>query len=509
MKLAIVIGVSEYKFDTYNNLPACKNDAELFNQVLSNVKSIDDALYVNETLSAFDVKQRLRAFVEKHKDEDIEELVFYFSGHGDRFDEDFHYLCYDFEKAKKSTTSITNSYLDSLIRNLSPNLCVKIVDACYSGTHYIKNSVSESAVLESSAKKSKINDLYFLFSSREDKESEAGDEFSYFTESIFSSLLEREGEYKYSDIISYVADDLENRGAPKPIFISQATYLENFGEVTKSTHDIIHAKFGLIDDEVPTTKKSQIESTFFSLVKNSSDLHFCDKETAIENLDVLSNIFKEPSNWSTDITSVFEIVHSKSYSSSLPNKQSIGEWIDNNKELKLFCKADFEDYEYEVQEYVEVPSKPSNSPFSRSSRGLFESSVQRLLASHDVFREKEYNLETVKRTKKVIVGFEYSYHDEYDMNIQKLELKPLFDAAENAVLYVVLLYSKSKLSVHYSYEILKCTHWDVISSPKCSNWKNKVIALNNKDGITTFSKGVIDEVSTWLIDETKKNLKDL
>ncbi|MBE3949017.1 hypothetical protein HJ145_17340 [Vibrio parahaemolyticus] len=102
-----------------------------------------------------------------------------------------------------------------------------------------------------------------MFSSREDKESEAGDEFSYFTESIFSSLLEREGEYKYSDIISYVADDLENRGAPKPIFISQATYLENFGEVTKSTHDIIHAKFGLIDDEVPTTKKSQIESTFF------------------------------------------------------------------------------------------------------------------------------------------------------------------------------------------------------------------------------------------------------
>lgn len=506
MKLAIIIGVSNYKFDTYPNLPACKNDAELFNLVLNDVKAIDDALYINDNSTCYEIKNKMTSFVEKHKESDINEFVFYFSGHGERFDEDFHYLCYDFDRVKKSTTSISNSYLDSLIRNLSPSLCVKIVDACFSGTHYIKSASSQASELESSAKKNKINDLYFLFSSREDKESEAGDEFSYFSESLFTSLLDRLGEFKYSDVISYMADDLENRGAPKPIFISQATYLESLGVVTENTQSIINEKFGLNDVSEEVEQKTQSESSFAELVRVKSEQFYCDKETAQTNLNEFYNCLTA-SNWPDDILSVFELEFEHDSEKYLPNGKAIGEWINENKDLKLFCSVDTERKEYQVQEYVELPSKPSKSPFSENR--FFRNDVQRLLASYHGKTEKEYKLETVKKNKEVIVGFDYNYNNDFDKNIIKLTFKPKYDAVEQAVLYIVFLYSKSKLCVHFSYEMLSNTDWGVISSPKCHNWKNKMLNMRNTVIIKNFADTIVNEVSTWLVDETKKNLKDL
>ncbi|HDS2970509.1 TPA: hypothetical protein QIE36_002175, partial [Morganella morganii subsp. morganii] len=46
MNIGIVIGVENYKSDIYDNLTACKNDAELFKDVLESVKDFEEILYL-------------------------------------------------------------------------------------------------------------------------------------------------------------------------------------------------------------------------------------------------------------------------------------------------------------------------------------------------------------------------------------------------------------------------------------------------------------------------------
>jgi len=62
--------------------------------------------------------------------------------------------------------------------------------------------------LEKSAKDNQLNDIYFMFSSRDDQTSLAGHEYSKFTESLFTGLLDHKGEIRYRDLTAYIADDL-------------------------------------------------------------------------------------------------------------------------------------------------------------------------------------------------------------------------------------------------------------------------------------------------------------
>ena len=102
-------------------------------------------MYINENEAGTEIKRRIVEFVEKYKGKEINELIFYFSGHGERFNDDFFYLPSDFDRKKRHTTGLQNSELDVWIKTLSPQLCVKIVDACFSGTQYIKSESSVEA----------------------------------------------------------------------------------------------------------------------------------------------------------------------------------------------------------------------------------------------------------------------------------------------------------------------------------------------------------------------------
>lgn len=235
MNLAIVIGVSEYNSDGFDNLPACKNDAETFKCVIENVKKIDDLLFLNGAINGSYVKNEIAKFVDKNKSNKINEVVFYFSGHGERNNDDFLYLFSDYESTKVERASLRNSELDDFMRTLSPDLCVKIVDACYSGTRYIKGNDNGSDYITKSLKDNSIKNSYFLFSSGENEASYAGNEFSRFTESFLTSLTEIYGDIRCRDIISYIADDMSNKGEAKPVFVSQANSTEIFGKVTDET----------------------------------------------------------------------------------------------------------------------------------------------------------------------------------------------------------------------------------------------------------------------------------
>lgn len=505
MKLAIVIGVSEYQYDDFGNLPACKNDAELFKDVVSDVSNIDDLLYINASPKAFDAKKQLSEFVQKHKGKTIDELVFYFSGHGGRYEDDFFYIFTDFKESKKESTGLRNTELDGFVRTLKPKLFVKIVDACFSGTQYIKAEANTRSELEKSAKDNQLNDIYFMFSSRDDRTSLAGPEFSKFTESLFTGLLDHTGDIRYRDLAAYIADDFNSNGLPKPIFISQADLVENFGVVTDNTQKLILKAFGLtekpkeVDVQQPITTEPPAASSLVELVKKKADSDYCDKDTAMTRLAHLKDGF-QGNNWPKDIVGIFEIsVHQNIGPHSIPNCLRIGIWINENKSKDFFAVPTYKEDIYEVEEYKALPKKPSSSRYSSIAALAMASS--RLFGEHD---DTEYKLEKIKKRRQLVDGFSYSFENEN--NVLKLTLEPKYISVKPIVAYIVCLYSKTDLAIQYSYEFLKSTNWETRAHPICENWKVKKIKLKNEASISGAKDEIIKEISDWAIAEISKTL---
>ncbi|MGP5514240.1 caspase family protein [Psychrobacter alimentarius] len=158
--LAIVIGVSEYK--DQENLPACKNDAQIIHSILSESKKFDDILNIDGYVSGREVKSKVSEFVRGHENEKVEEIFFYFSGHGARITEDFWYVLSDFDNNNIHTTALSNDELDEILKSLNPTLTVKVVDACFAGTEYIKNTYNISNIFDKSIQK-KISKKYIFY----------------------------------------------------------------------------------------------------------------------------------------------------------------------------------------------------------------------------------------------------------------------------------------------------------------------------------------------------------
>ena len=102
MNLAIIIGVSQY--DNGNTLIACDNDIKIMKNISDKLNKFDDICYISNSPKAYEAKQLITEFVNKHQDQVIEEFVFYFSGHGARYNDDFFYIFKDFIEEKKETT---------------------------------------------------------------------------------------------------------------------------------------------------------------------------------------------------------------------------------------------------------------------------------------------------------------------------------------------------------------------------------------------------------------------
>lgn len=502
MNLAVVIGVENYVDSKYDNLPACKNDARVINQVLGNVKQFDDILYINDESSGNDAKRSIASFVDKHKNNEVNEFVFYFSGHGERYDNDFFYLFSDFTGQRRETSGLRNSELDQWFKTISPSLCVKIVDACFSGTQYIKSEGTTEDNLKGSAMKYGLNDVYFWCSSRDNEVSFAGEHFSVFTESILNAITNFEGETRYRDLMDSVADEFSNHGRSLPIALIQGTTIDKFGYISKETHSIIHDAFGLEHDgknseeaDCGGEKSDLISKNAFDLaIERSSELCF-EEDDLKEFLDIF---VEEVSEWPESIRKVYEVSVNKDVPSfAIPNSKKIGEWIESNSEKGFFAKATYEDVEYEVQEYKALPKKP------RSRRLFPDLDSLRTLGLWDE-DDTKYNLENVKKTKQVVEGFEYT-HSAND-RVLHIFLYPKFQIADPVSLYLVSVYSNKDIFVNFSYEFLDRLDWKKFSDPCCKSWK--VIKANGE--LQSSSKEMAlklkSEVEAWIEESLLKKM---
>lgn len=86
--IAILLGVSVY--EDAKDLPACKNDVESMYQLLQATGKYS-ILKLSQDITKSTLIDKIDDFL-KSTDEQLGEILFYFSGHGCQDDTDLHYI---------------------------------------------------------------------------------------------------------------------------------------------------------------------------------------------------------------------------------------------------------------------------------------------------------------------------------------------------------------------------------------------------------------------------------
>lgn len=328
-KLAILIGVSKY--DRLALLSACGKDVELMQEIISHAGPFDDVLSLtgDDTRSA-SFKTKITAFFKKHGDDkNIEELLYYYSGHGMTYADSFQFLLSDYDEKRISTTCYSNTELDETIKSLNPALTIKIIDACQSGQQYIKDA-QDFGVIFDKGNKNSFENLYFLFSSASDQASYCDSQYSHFTKSLAAGIVDYENEeIRYRDLIDFATDAFQNSINQKPFFVTQGNNTEIFGTFSETAIASIRNKLNEPQD-APSSKTLVLTSIADSLRNDAMrylalpELYAC-----LEKFSEAINAY----NFPQDIQELFEVKHDRreSFSQQLP-LGSVAEFVKNNSE---------------------------------------------------------------------------------------------------------------------------------------------------------------------------------
>ncbi|WP_255260284.1 caspase family protein [Bacillus cereus] len=292
MKIAILIGVSEYK--NIANLDACLRDVEVMHELLKQTKVYNEILCIKESVNSSQVKDRIIEFVKKYEgsEEEIDQVFFYFTGHGNTNSSDVYFLLSDYDSTKLKGTSLENSEVDSYLRLLSPKLAVKVIDACYSGIPYIKDDeqLLEKALKES-ARGKQLKDCYFMFSSQNNEPSHAQG-LSYFTESFVQAILDQEEDttIRFKDITDRISDTFNSiyKEEQTPRFVNQASLTEDFCKITKELKDRVEGK---LEDIGAVTSKAVVEDTeehtLIESIKKATEDYCTDFSEIVNAVDII------------------------------------------------------------------------------------------------------------------------------------------------------------------------------------------------------------------------------
>lgn len=333
MRLAIIIGVSNYSH--VSSLPACKNDASIINSIVSHSGKFDKVLYLSEDTYSYVVKPAITKFITENKDSDIEELFFYFSGHGLFANNEFHYAMTDADTQKLKQTSLENSELDQLIRSLSPKLTVKIVDACQSGVDYIKSAEHDlEKLMKQKAKE--LSRCYFMLSSNSDQSSYASPLISHFTRYIVEAVGScNSGEIRYKEIMDYVSDAFQGNSIQTPLFISQASFTEIFTFVDEALKELISKDLNANLELIPESNKASPTSLLEKVKEDAK--RYLDKDSAVQLLIEIEYLIKSKDNFEDhDAKDLFQLSHiTYPYNSSLPKLTHAAEWLNNSTDVFL------------------------------------------------------------------------------------------------------------------------------------------------------------------------------
>ncbi|QDW21160.1 caspase family protein [Flavobacterium sp. KBS0721] len=410
MNIAIILAVSKYKIPG-NDLPASKKDGEIIHEILLGANKYDEILYLNENESSLEVKEKLSSFFTKCSTSHIEELFFYYSGHGEFSNGKFYYLLSDFEERKRHQTTLQNEEFDNFARSLNPELVVKVVDACQSGERYIKEfDILPKYFIET---KEGFKNCYFLYSSLNTQSSYQDNNLSFFTKSFIDAIKQHPlDQISYINIIEFITDEFHHVGDQTPYFVIQAQMTEKFcyynNELRGYLNDL--ALLGKISED-----EQKGHSTLVDLVKKNAK-NYVDKAGALKAIIFCKKEF-DKLQLDKDIKQLYNPTISYSRDNdNFVGARIIGKWLHRNTNNFLAKPAydfpgsseekDIIGYEFLFEEApfnfltIELQSKFPNLKSYQSNIALLVSKKE-LTFFHSIFTYKESGwdlekLETVR-----------------------------------------------------------------------------------------------------------------
>lgn len=342
MKLAVLIGVSDYA--SQQNLSACKNDVKLIKSIVDLSSEYADVLYIDSDTNTRQVKGKLSEFIERYSEKEVDELLFYFSGHGLFDGSDFHYILSDFDASKIKSTSLENSELDTMMKSLNPKLTVKIVDACNSGVSYIKDPAALSKHIDES--KLGFSKCYFMFSSGDAQSSFADAHLSFFTKAIGEAVAyTAESSIRYKDLIDYISDKFSRNEHQSPVFINQAAFTEVFiKNITQENKKVIEGSLSVVPDVIIEAKRQPLKDL---VIKDAA--RYFSEENALKIYESIPEMVRGKFKFKGDAKDLFDLaVESFDAYEGVPKLPLLAEWVDKNND-DLFISARSERKERQVR----------------------------------------------------------------------------------------------------------------------------------------------------------------
>lgn len=472
MNLAVVITASHYN-PPQTPLPACDCDADLIEALVGSSADFDDKLILRNLPDSAVIKKRLTEFIAKHKGSDIDQVFFYFSGHGDFSGNELFYLLPDYDEKQKRQTSLENSELDSLLRGLQPNTAVKVIDACHSGVPYIKDTDAFQNYIKGT--KDEFKKCYFMFSSHMEQASYQNAEFSFFTKSFVQAIAQHSADpVRLKDIIDYVADAFSGNPQQTPFFVVQADFTEPFCRVTEPLKKRL---LGLLagTGSGPHPAKAEPQKSMVDLVTQEAQA-YCSQEEATAILNRLAD-FASQGPGKEEVEQLYDVVSSRLDDfSEVPQIKSVASWLHGNK------------------------------------HGLFTEVITGLRSEQyeDVWSQIQYQFgpEDKRRYKTRKVAYPKGLRHTTTMPYCCIRVcaNPKYPNIDATVSYIVPLVSETELRIFSGFGCYKKAGWTEQALRGDIDWKTSAIPLKDESGNQDKIRSIFLDFWEYTLEPLKERL---
>jgi caspase domain-containing protein len=264
-KIAILVGSAQY--DTQAALPCCRNDVEALCELLKATEKYETIKLIHDA-NADDLKTQLRTVLYGYTS--VEEIFYYFSGHGFLSDGEFFCCAQNFDPRRPNETGLSTRDLHTFLRTANPELVVKVIDACSSGMLHIK---SDNGWFPGT--KGGLNNFVEIASCLDSQDSLPGDPLSEFTAGfLLATLRKTEGTVFYTDVVATLRDEFLGNYNQTPHFVSQGTgrevFLDDANQLEKFRAPFKEKWKLSVQEEVPTVAEHDIisaEPTLLEMLK--------------------------------------------------------------------------------------------------------------------------------------------------------------------------------------------------------------------------------------------------
>jgi hypothetical protein len=463
MNLAILIGVATYNRPVAD-LPACAHDADLMSKLLRHTNKFPDMLELRKDTSSAEVKTQLAQFISKFKDQTIDELFFYYSGHGDLFKDDFYYLFSDFDEKRRNQTSLTNDELDSMLKTLSPKLVVKVVDACHAGVAYVKEADALAKQLQTS--KGSFSNCYFMFSSQSSQTSLQDSKLSDFTEAFVASCSTFTGQdIRYKDIVDHISDAFVGNPDQTPTFVIQAPCVEIFCTIDEPIRKLLPEPRTARSSPVPIDGSSG--SAIAEAIKSSA-AEFSNRKEVSQFITKMGEQLKR-AVLTSELKDAYKLVTETSETyQQIPGLGTVGQWIKENG-ADFFAKPTYVTERYEA---------PADDPLGMYRLGFPE------------------ERKMVTKQRQVIAGFDCTA--EVPFKSVRITAYPTYENLPYAVAALVFVFSKKECVFFYMFQTVKELDWGKLAAIEARKWGYFSIVMKRDPDAMKASMDLIQKFEVFL-----------